>query len=47
MILQETTVDGNVYPSRHSLCAVEQKRIPIFKMEDPWPGICVGLSDDH
>ncbi|KAH1372147.1 hypothetical protein KXX50_004320 [Aspergillus fumigatus] len=45
--LHETTADGTVYPSSHSLRAMEQQPIPIFKLKDPRPDICVGLSDDY
>ncbi|KAH3523001.1 hypothetical protein KXV64_005672 [Aspergillus fumigatus] len=45
--LHETTADDTVYPSPHSLRAMEQQPIPIFKLKDPRPDICVGLSDDY
>ncbi|KAF4235739.1 hypothetical protein CNMCM8980_003210 [Aspergillus fumigatiaffinis] len=45
--LHETTADGTVYPSPHSLRAVEQQTIPIFKLKDPRPDICIGLSDNY
>ncbi|PKY01711.1 hypothetical protein P168DRAFT_54762 [Aspergillus campestris IBT 28561] len=43
--LPRNRMTDNLHPSPHSLHRVEST-IPIFKLKDPRPDICVGLSDD-
>lgn len=44
-LLQENAATDSLYPSPDSSRAIEPA-IPVFRLKDPRPDICVGLSDD-
>ncbi|KAI9923369.1 hypothetical protein MW887_009939 [Aspergillus wentii] len=45
-VLPGNVTTDSLYPSPHSSHAVEPA-IPVFKLKDPRPDICVGLSDEN